>query len=192
MRAAALEAIAVLSGNIGSSRILANRRALEVLLASSLAADSADAHTSDPRAATPDLASTATFALGVVGGAAAMERLTELLGDTRPDVRYNAALGLARHAQPKALPVLLEMLDPRNRAGYQNEKTDSARKRKQALILSNAVRAAEQLAVVAPSAARADVVRTLARLSTASDLPQGIAINARAALLRLQKSHQRE
>lgn len=89
--------------------------------------------------------STAAFAMGVVGGEALLPRLREMLTDSYPDARYNAATGLARHGDPAAVEVLAEMLDPEEMAGVQIEENKQAREYKRALVIVNALRAARQL-----------------------------------------------
>ena len=56
--------------------------------------------------------SVAAFALGVVGDQASRDQLRQMLSDVYPDVRYNAATGLARCHDAAGLEVILEMLDP--------------------------------------------------------------------------------
>ena len=56
------------------------------------------------------LRSSATFALGVIGGPGAGERLGQLVEDGDDDVRYNAAIGLARQGADAAWQPLEEML----------------------------------------------------------------------------------
>lgn len=54
----------------------------------------------------------AIFALGIFGSDEALEKLESLLTHESPNVRFNAATGLARHGKAKCLEVLLEMFDP--------------------------------------------------------------------------------
>jgi HEAT repeat protein len=51
------------------------------------------------------------YALGALPGDAQVVTLREALGDQAPDVRWNAAIALARHGSPDGVPVLREMLD---------------------------------------------------------------------------------
>jgi HEAT repeat protein len=75
----------------------------------------------DP-SAVPDLAQLATHddrgirkaaihALGAFAGVDARSALARALGDAADDVRWNAALALARHGDASATPVLLQMMD---------------------------------------------------------------------------------
>jgi HEAT repeat protein len=59
----------------------------------------------------------AVHALGTLPGQAARERLVQSLADPVEDVRWNAALGLARRGDPAGAPVLRGMLDRRHLAG---------------------------------------------------------------------------
>jgi HEAT repeat protein len=59
----------------------------------------------------PGLRKTAAHALGVFRTEDAQRALAQALEDPIGDVRWNAALALARHGDPAAVPVLVEMLD---------------------------------------------------------------------------------
>jgi len=59
----------------------------------------------------PGLRKTAVHALGVFRSEEATAALERALGDPVDDVRWNAALALARHGHPAAVPVLEQMLD---------------------------------------------------------------------------------
>jgi HEAT repeat protein len=51
------------------------------------------------------------YALGALPGAAQIDTLRTALEDPAPDVRWNAAVALARHGNPDGVPVLRQMLD---------------------------------------------------------------------------------
>ncbi|MQA31428.1 MAG: hypothetical protein GEU82_16605 [Luteitalea sp.] len=53
------------------------------------------------------------YALGALPGEAQLDTLRTALQDEAPDVRWNAAVGLARHGNRDAVPVLQQMLDRR-------------------------------------------------------------------------------
>ena len=59
----------------------------------------------------PGLRKTAVHALGVFRSEEATAALERALGDPTDDVRWNAAVALARHGRPVAVPVLEQMLD---------------------------------------------------------------------------------
>jgi len=51
------------------------------------------------------------YALGALPGETQIETLRDALQDQAPDVRWNAAVALARHASHEGVPVLKQMLD---------------------------------------------------------------------------------
>jgi HEAT repeat protein len=109
------------------------------------------------------------FALGVIGGDAARDALVRLLGDADPNIRYNAALGLARHGDARCQAVLVEMLDPDQvPAGVLNE-PEAAQEYKRTQIVLNALRAAGQLVAANPGADLPELRATVDRLA-ATDL----------------------
>jgi HEAT repeat protein len=59
----------------------------------------------------PGIRKTAVHALGVFRSDEATAALGGALGDPVDDVRWNAAVALARHGHPAAVPVLAQMLD---------------------------------------------------------------------------------
>jgi hypothetical protein len=128
----------------------------------------------DPR---PPLRSAAAFTLGVIGGTEAEAKLETLLADAYPDVRYNAATGLARHGNLKAVDVLLEMLDPNESAGIAVEKQVPARDFKRAMILVNALRATGQLASADPTADMSRLTEAVRRLARA-DVDESVRVKA--------------
>ena len=98
------------------------------------------------------MAATATFALGVVGGEAACAQLRQLLQDVRPEVRYNAATGLARQGDEQCIPVLVEMLTTAEHSSLAADSADGDRERIRDVLVRNAVRAARQLSATHPRA----------------------------------------
>jgi len=184
VQCAALEALAVLASNVGPSAFQNDPRALSVLRDAS--GPGQDAGGSDGSAR---IASTATFTLGVVGGPAATQRLTELLADRRPDVRYNAATGLARHGELAALPVLLEMLDADNFLSLDRPSDAGPPERYRELVTRNAVRAVTRLAPVVPPGDRSVLSEALARLHSAPALPARLRLAVQAAQAELHAAH---
>lgn len=127
---AAVEALSVLQTNL----VAAGRQ----LADSSAAADTVIAAS---RSQDVPLRSAAAFTLGVLGGEPAVERLLALSGDTVDDVRFNAALALARQGRTEAYEGLGEMLaledippSPGDDAAAQS------RRYKRALVVVNALR----------------------------------------------------
>jgi HEAT repeat protein len=119
--------LAVALGRLGDSRAVPELRRTVQQGASSPDAQSviyaawALGAIGDP-AATPDLLAlarsedagfrkAAVHALGSFGAAAAREAVAAALSDPALDVRWNAAVALARHGDARGAPVLLQMMD---------------------------------------------------------------------------------
>ncbi len=127
--------------------------------------------------------SAAAYTLGVVGGQNARDRLGEMLQDAFPNARYNAAIGLCRHGDTRAVPVLLAMLDAQNSQVVEGEVSDSERVRKRSLVMMNAIRAAGRLAARKPASDLSDLHDRLVQIRD-SDLPQALQNAASEALTR--------
>jgi len=164
VRCAALEAIAVLADRVGPEVLRRQARLMPVLLDASRAGDSTVAR--DPGR----VAATAAFALGVQGGRDAQARLRQMLDDRRPDVRYNAATGLARQGDAAAMPVLVEMLGTDIESSQETVSDPSAAAHRRQLVWTNALRAVQRLAS-SGTAADARLAETLERLQRAPNLP---------------------
>jgi hypothetical protein len=174
VRRAALEGIALLAENAGpEEKELAENHELEELLLEAAADD-------DPR--TRSVAAVALFAIGTPPMA---EKLRFMLEDANPDVRYNAAARLAQRGDAAAVPVLLEMLDPRETAGVEAEKHPEMRPFKRALITVNALRAAGQLADKNPDADLGALKASVQEL-LAGDASGEIRVEATSLLGRLE------
>lgn len=131
---AAIEAIAVLSTNLAAAG------------GSPSGANVADAVVAASRSEDAGLRSAAAFTLGVVGEKGtgpADDRLRALLADANNDVRYNAALALARLGDGASLDTLEEMLSlPDEPAPKPDARDDVAQSKryKRALVVLNALR----------------------------------------------------
>jgi HEAT repeat protein len=181
VRRAALEALSILSDTLGSQVIREHDKALNVILNASRAVD-ADDRTSQQAM----LRSTAAFTLGVVGGPAALERLVQMMDDSYSDARYNAAIGLARHGQLESVPVLLEMLDPRNLQALEGELTEPGREFKRLLVLANGIRAAEELAASTSDPTATEVAQLHSAVTTLANdetIPRRVQLLAKAAII---------
>ncbi len=139
-----------------------------------------------------ELRSNAAFVLGVLGGQAARDRLALMLNDANTNARYNAALGLARHGDERAAPVLLEMLDPTNEVSAEHEPTETAQASKRLAVIKNGIEGAAQLAAGNPELETKPLVDALQAVID-SDLSlfharvrRGIQINAQEALMKIQ------
>ena len=129
---AAVEALAVLATNLAAAdRGFAEPAAVvAALVAASRGEDAA-------------LRSAAAFTLGVLGGDAAIERLRGLGGDPVDDVRFNAALALARQGRTESYDTLAEMLDLPDvpAAAAPADAETQSRRYKRVLVVVNALRA---------------------------------------------------
>lgn len=177
VRRAALEAIAVLASRCGVAQLPAHEALRDTVLAATAAAAQENG-TSDESAA---LRATAAFTLGALGGDWATARLEQLLSDAAPNVRFNAATGLARHGLPAAVAVLTEMLDPQNPSSVDGETTVEGRQWKRALVITNALRATRELAARNPAADLEPLRRAVERLAR-EDVPAAIRDAARETL----------
>lgn len=161
VRRAALEAVAVLAGKVGPAGLRGNPQLVPVLLESA----------QDPRR---QVRERAAFALGVVGGARAQDRLELMLADPHAEIRYNAAAGLARHGSPQCVGVLREMLDP--------HLADPRR----TMIRVNALQAAGKLAAANPTADLGELAMAVERL-TRADVAAEVGAKAAAVLRQLER-----
>lgn len=151
VRRAALESLAVLAGeeSVGAETLRDNPDVMSALLAASRE----HAQGPDPNEDRAKLRQTAVFTLGVIGGEEALDRLAVMMrADPFPNTRYNAAIGLARHGDPRAVMGLIEMLDPANEDAIASEGSETGQAWKRGLVMMNALRAARQLAEQNPDA----------------------------------------
>ncbi|MFM8415359.1 MAG: HEAT repeat domain-containing protein [Planctomycetota bacterium] len=126
---AAVEALAVLAANLAAAgKKFADPAAVTTAVL--------DATQSDDQG----LRSSATFALGVVGGDGARDRLEVLCGDVNDDVRYNAALGLARLGGDVAWETLAEMLALPDVVVPPGNEEAQADRYKRAMVVVNALK----------------------------------------------------
>ena len=152
VRFSALEAIAMLADNCGKQAFQENEEVMEVLLVASRETSEVPppkpASSEEPTAYRPhaELRAVAAYALGVIGGEQATERLVLMLHDAHPNARFNAATGLARAGDIRCEMVLREMLDPANPAAVQDETNPQDQARKRTTVLVNGIKATLQLA----------------------------------------------
>jgi hypothetical protein len=174
VRYAALEAIATLAHHVGPEAVVKNKEAVDAVLAASREQDDSSAEAPLMRDGTPtiyrpkaELRAVAAFALGVIGGEEAEERLRRMLHDAYPNARYNAATGLARVGDVECAGVLREMLDPENPQAIKDERFPNDQARKRTNVLLNGIKAALQLAEVNPNADLSQVKDALKSLAEA-------------------------
>ncbi len=151
LRRAALEAIALLASNTESQGPLDDSQLMPTLAATA----------KDDQ---PQIRGATAFTLGVIGTPEARERIAGMLADAYPDVRFNAATGLARHGDPQAVEVLLEMLDGESDAGLKVEQAESAREYKRFMIVLNGLEAARQFHAKNPTADVSSLRQAIDRL----------------------------
>ena len=142
------------------------------------------------------LRSAAAFTLGMLESNEASERLAQMLDDPNANVRYNAALGLARHGDTRALPVLGEMLDPTNTAALEDPDTEGAGKEallasgkswKQVSVMTNAIRGARMLVAKHPGGDYAQLISWLEQIEK-SDLIDRVKLDAKDLRLELDEA----
>ena len=126
---AAVEALAVLSANLTAAGKSFDDPA-------AVAAAVLKASTSD----LVSLRSSAAYALGVLGGAPAIERLRQLVDDGGGDVRYNAAIGLARQGDEAAWQTIEEMLALPDAVPAAGDQKGQAERYRRAMIVVNAIK----------------------------------------------------
>jgi len=131
----------------------------------------------------PRLRAESAYALGFFDDPPAKSRLHEMLSDTHPDARFNAATGLAQFGQMDALPVLLEMTQPDQSMALEDEKGSEAQHEKRILINVNGLKALLTLVLAHPDADLRQARDNIDKL-TKSDLPEirSAALSARDIL----------
>ena len=179
VRYSAIEAIATLADNCGPEFVddpALPKKVLPVLLAASEAQESGEEIAAAPPVPEKDgkrtiyrphaeLRAVAAYALGVVGGEEATNRLKAMLYDTYPNARYNAATGLARAGDAECERVLKEMLDPENEVAIRDERYKDDQARKRTTVLLNGVKGTLILAERNPQADLSRLKESLVRLS---------------------------
>jgi len=136
VRCAALEAIAVLTGNLPPDDVRSNRELTRAVIAASEANSTENGNRQRARAA---------YCLGVIGSPAAVDQLAKMLADPHPNARFNAATGLARHGDDRCVAILAEMLDPNAETVVAGETEESGRNWKRQQVQLNALAGAKQL-----------------------------------------------
>jgi HEAT repeats len=185
VRRTALEAIAIFANNNPDESLSQNESCMNALIVASRERTESVAE-QESRA---DLRSTAAYVLGVIGGEPALDRLVILLDDPYTNARYNAATGLCRHGDVRAIPVLLEMLDPSNKESGSGEDHETGRDWKRLQVINTGIRSAEQLAESNASGNMEPVRSALQTIidseldSFGSRVRHGIRLNAEASLL---------
>jgi hypothetical protein len=165
----AVEALAVLASNLAATGGFPDPAAVTTALRTAATSDDAGVR------------SAAAFTLGVVGGTDAVVQLDRLVADPADDVRFNAAVGLARQGRTDAYETLEEMLALPDEPATAGDETAQAHRYRRALIVVNALKAVGLLVDASGSAPPAAVT---ARLTALRQDPVGDVRAAAAALSR--------
>jgi HEAT repeat protein len=175
VRLSAMEGLATLASNVGPDELCRNPEVMPTLLACSREQDDGSALPPASNDGTVTLyqphreqRAVAAFALGVIGNEQALERLKQMLIDSYPNARYNAATGLARVGDDACVGVLKEMLDPDNDRSVRDENNDRDKAHKRTTVLINGIRATMLYAEANPAA---DLTGLKAALQEIADSP---------------------
>jgi HEAT repeat protein len=133
------------------------------------------------------LRSTAAFVLGELPSDQTGDKLAKMTFDAHPDVRYNAAVSLARQGDIRAIETLTEMLDPENTESTRLEDRESQQWKRQDVMLQ-AVRAAGVLAETNPTADLTPLSQSIEQLAAAKQLGEGLRMQAKETLRLLSKT----
>jgi HEAT repeat protein len=186
VRRSALQAVAMLADRLGTSVILQHAGVLPALVAAS----DELADNSDEARLRNRLRSTAAFALGLVDDPRCRDRLAAMLHDPHFDVRCNAAVGLARQGDSRAVGPLVQIFDlPDDAIELADEERDDehARRWKRDLVIANAVRAAGQFAGVAQEADLGALAQAVRRTAENKRLGRNVRIEALEVLRVIQQ-----
>jgi HEAT repeat protein len=171
---AAVEALAVLASNLAvAGRGFDDPAAVSTAL---LAASRSDVEV---------LRSSAAFALGVVGGAGASDRLVQLVDDGDDDVRYNAAIGLARQGSDRAWGAIEEMLALPDSVPEPGDSRGQADRYRRAMIVVNALKGVGLLVDASESPPPERIAELVAGLS--KDAVSDVRSSATALALRVDR-----
>lgn len=173
VRFSSLEAISTLADNCGAETIRNNTEAMQAILDASRVADDTTPPPPPPKNGEPtlyrphaELRAVAAYALGVVGGDEATQRLEQMLHDTYPNARFNSATGLARRGNAKCERVLREMLDPENPLAVKDEINPNDQARKRVTVLLNGISATVHLAETNPAVDLTALKKSIEKLAT--------------------------
>jgi len=153
----ALEAIATLAKNVGPEKLRGEKDLLSTVLAASQQSDdevSISVATDGESFFRPggEVRAVAAYALGILGGEEAKDRLAVMLINPYPNARYNAATGLARAGDIRCLSVLQEMLRPNNDVAARDERGERDKDNKRVIVLRNGIQTVVTLAQKNPTA----------------------------------------
>ncbi len=125
VRRAAIQALGMLASHLKSGALSQEGDVLLALTNATQPPQDSPQRQGDEAREAIRLRTTATYVLGLIGGEAATHRLLELQNDAQPEVRQNAAVGLARLGHEACVPPLLDMLAWRDAPHGQSTMTGS-------------------------------------------------------------------
>ncbi len=192
VRIAALGALAIHAGHLDAKTLQETPQLMETLIEASKERGEGEYGSEE----FDKLRSAAAFTLGMVESDEATERLAQMLDDPNANVRFNAALGLARHGDARALPVIGEMLDPNNTASLEDPDTEGAGKEallesgkswKRVSVMTNAIRGARMLVDKHPQGDYTQLIGWLEGIEK-SNLIDRVRLDAKDLRLELQQT----
>ena len=161
-----------------------NERLIEALVKTS----NVQTQNSDLQIKIDQLRSTIGFALGVLGGAQAMNRLQGMLSDSFPNAQFNAAAGLARHGDLACKNVLLEMLDADSESVVAGEQHESSHAYKRSVVATTAIDAVSALTKYHEPAEIAELISAVKAVSETDVFGGRARVLAKELLVNTQKS----
>ena len=180
VRLAALESLAKLTQNVGPEKVRGDADLLDALLSISQLRE--DNPTLQHR---NEIRSVAAYTLGVLGGPQALDRLAQMTLDSYTNSRFTAATGLARYGDPRAVNVLLQMLNPDDPTVVAGEKTAESEINKRSLVIRNGIRAVEIFSQKGPREALEELLLALEHIES-TELPVTIKLQAKETLLKIR------
>ena len=177
----AVESLAVLIQNLGAESLRDNRKLIDALIATS----NIQAANSDLQLKVDQLRSTIGFALGVLGGEEATERLRGMLADSFPNARFNAATGLARHGDLACKQILLEMLNATS-TGVVSGELEQNHAFKRSVVAAAALDAVAALSRHHDADALAELVAAVEKVSESEDFGNHSKVMAKELILKIQ------
>lgn len=147
IRRSAVAGISTLAGGLKGDIKESSTDLVEVLRGPAL--DRPDTKSREEEMEFGEMRCSIAYALGIIGGDEAKDALTLMLSDPYPEARYNAATGLARDGDLRAVPRLREMLKIDNdEATLYEEPSETLRSWKRNLVIVNGLRAVQELYTV--------------------------------------------